>query len=368
MALPEVWFPYGGVETLVTIQAENLGTMVEPIAGERNVDTERLAELLKGPTTLFICDASPTTLETVQELVRALGQTDSLRVVAVEPRRVEGPVPELKGKVVQLARGGAAEGEEPVPAPALAEAGRKVFIATARPDPLFGIVDARVEATSNWFSGGLREAATARKDLEPTPFERTLSFERAAEIAGTIEGATFLTAIPRGGRARSVVQDAPFDALANGFLESNLSPARGLIVGAGGRGYDDTFSSALRSVWSALAGVRRSGEILLVSECADGLGSPALEMLASGRISGESGRRREKYIPGIEEIYYLNKLKEEYGVLLLSGLPEIFAKNGMGLTTARGSGEAVGRLLNKLGRTAKVNVVTRAAECRVKSA
>ena len=85
-------------------------------------------------------------------------------------------------------------------------------------------------------------------------------------------------------------------------------------------------------------------------------------------MSAEGGRRREKYVPGIEEVYYLNKLKEDYEVLLLSGLPEIFAKNGMGLTTARGSGEAVGRLLNRLGRTAKVNIVTRAAECRVRSA
>ena len=366
--MPEVWFPYGGVETLVTIQAENLGTMVEPIAGERNVETERLAELLKGQVALFICDTNPTTLETVQEVMRALGRTDSLRVLAVEPKRVEGPIPELKGKVYQLARSAPADGDGLVPAPPLTDAGRKVFIGTARPDPLFGIVDARVEAASNWFAGGLKEVATARKDLEPTPFEKTPSFERAEKIAKGIEGGTFLTAVPRGGRAKAVLQDAPFDALANGFLESTLPPARGLIVGAGGRGYDDTFSSALRSVWSVLGGVRRSGEILLVSECAEGLGSPALEMLVSGRMSGEGGRKREKFVPGVEEIYYLNKLKEDYGVLLLSGLPEMFAKNGMGLTTARGSGEAVGRLLNKLGRTAKVNIVTRAAECRVRSA
>lgn len=352
----------------MTIQAENLGTMVEPIAGERNVETERLAELLKGEVALFICDTSPTTLETVQEVIRVLGRIDSLKVLAVEPKRVEGPIPELKGRVFQLARSAQAEGDSLIPASPLTDEGRKVFIATARPDPLFGIIDAKVEVASNWFAGGLRYAATARKDLEPTPFEKTLSFERAEEITRGIDGATFLTAIPRGGRAKAVLQNAPFDAIANGFLESTLPPARGLIVGAGGRGYDDTFSSALRTLWSVLGGVRRTGEILLVSECAEGLGSQALEMLASGRMSGEGGRRREKYIPGVEEIYYLNKLKEDYGVLLLSGLPEIFAKSGLGLATARGSGEAVGRLLNKLGRTAKVNIVTRAAECRVRSA
>jgi hypothetical protein len=33
-----------------------------------------------------------------------------------------------------------------------------------------------------------------------------------------------------------------------------------------------------------------------------------------------------------------------------------------------GSGEALGKLLHRLGKTAKVNVVTRAAECRITSA
>jgi hypothetical protein len=90
-------------------------------------------------------------------------------------------------------------------------------------------------------------------------------------------------------------------------------------------------------------------------------------MLVSGRIAGEGKGRKEKYVDGLEEIYYLAKLKEEYDVLLLSGLPELFAKGKLGLTTARGSGEAVGRVLNKLGRTAKVNLVTRAPECRAVS-
>jgi hypothetical protein len=364
--LPEVWFPYGGVETLVTVQAENLGALVEPVAEKSSEETERLAEVLRGPVSLFVCDASATTLELLRDLVE-LRQADPPRVVASEPKKSETSVPELKGKVVYLPRSVASEADPPEPVPMLKEAGRKVFIGTARPDPLFGIIDAKVAVALGWVKGAMREASSARKDLEPTPFEKTESFRTAVEIANGIKEATFLTAIPRGGRVKSVLEDAPFDAIRNGFLETALPAAKGMIVGAGGRGNDDTFSAALRSVWGVIGGVKKSGDILLLSECAEGVGSPALEMLVSGRISGE-WRRREKYVAGLEEIYYLSKLKEEYGVLLLSGLPETFTRSKLGITSARGSAEAVGRLLNKLGRNAKVNLITRAAECRMQSA
>ena len=138
------------------------------------------------------------------------------------------------------------------------------------------------------------------------------------------------------------------------------------MVGAGGWGYDDAFSSALRGVWSALEAVRKTGTILLIAECSEGMGSTALEMLVTGRMA-EGEKRRGVYVDGLEEVFYLSKLKDEYDVLLLSGLPESYARSKLGLTTAKGSGEAVGRVLNKVGRSGKLNVVPRAPECLVQS-
>ena len=138
-------------------------------------------------------------------------------------------------------------------------------------------------------------------------------------------------------------------------------------MGAGGSSYDATLSVALRCLWGVINCVRKSGEILILAECSGGLGSSALEMLVSGKIGGEGGRRREKYVAGLEEVYYLHKLKEDYDVMLLSGLPELYAKSKLGFATAKGSGEAVKHLLSRAGRTAKVNVVARAAECRMES-
>ncbi len=360
--MPEVWFPYGSVETLVTIQAENLGAMIEPAPERSSGETDGLAELLRGAATLFVCDSNPATAELLREVAGGVGAADSLKVVAEAPKRIESLIPEFKGKVQQ-----APKGQAPESPPAVGWTGRKAFVATARPDPLFGIVDTKVQACLNWVQGAQREAAGARRDFEPTPFEKTAAYEKAEDLAGSFGEATFFTVVPRGGKVRSVLEDAPFDAVRNCFLDSEIPQARGIIAGAGGRGYDDTFSTALRSIWGVLPGVRKAGEILMISECSGGLGSSALEMLAAGRIGGDGGTRKEKYVDGLEEVYYLDRLKEEYDVILLSGLPELFAKNKLGLTTARGSGEAVGRLLNKLGRSAKVNVVTRAPECRLGS-
>ncbi len=367
--MPELWIPFGSVETLVTVQAENLATVIEPEAEKSTGETDRLLQAVKGASTLFVCDTNPTTIELLRDLSSGVAATERLKVISAAPKRIESAIPELKGRVTTLPPPIAPDQYgEPSFAQELKVKGLKLFVGTARPDPLFGISDAKVEACLNWVTHSHGEAAERRKDMEPSPFHMTESREAMEEIAEGIKEASFLTVIPRGGKVRAVMEDAPFDAIKNGFMSSSMPQARAMILGTGGRGYDDTLSSALRSVWSALPGVKKSGSVLLLAECSEGLGSTALEMVATGRISGGVGKKREKYVDGLEEVFYLNKLREEYEVLLLSGLPEVYAKSKLGLTTARGSGEAVGRLLNKLGRSGKMNVVTRAAECRVESA
>ena len=356
------------METLVTVQAENLGAVVDPQAEKGVIETERMLEAMKRASALFICDASPTTAELLRELAPGFTSAAPLKIFSAAPKRIEYAVPELKGRVTTLPPPISPGDTGTVLAQELTERGTKLFIGTARPDPMFGIVDAKVEACLNWVAHSHRKAAEARKEMEPSPFEKTKSREAMDDIAEEIAEASFVDVVPRGGKVRTVMVDAPFDAVKNGFLSVGVQPARAIVLGTGGRGYDDTLSSAIRTIWSALPGVRKSGSVVLMAECSEGLGSTALDMAATGRLSGEGGRRREIYVDGLEDVFYLSKLSDEYDVLLLSGLPEVYAKSKLGLATARGSGEAVGRLLNKLGRSGKMNVVTRAAECRFESA
>jgi hypothetical protein len=361
--MPEIWVPYGNVETLLTIQAENLGAVVEPAEASRSYEPEKLAETIRRTGAVFVCDAKPPTVQLLKDVIALLGTGAAPKLYAADPKKVEALAPELKGKLVPLAKQAAGSDGAASYGPDLRAPGAKVFVATAQPDPLFGLVDARVAAASNWIGNSGRICAERVGEFAPSPFAKTAAYDAAEELLAPIPEASFVTVVPRLGRAWSVTEDAPFDIVVNGFFSASATPARALAVGAGGSGYDDTLSGALRLVWGALGCVRKSGEVLIIAECAGGLGSKALEMLVSGRW-GEVARRREKYVEGLEEVEYLARLKREYDVMLLSGLPEIYAKSKLGLGAAKGSGEALGRLLGKLGRTSKVNVVTRASECR----
>lgn len=362
--MPEIWVPYGNVETLLTIQAENLGSVVEPNDGKKSYESEKLADKVRKTGCLFVCDSKPPTVQLLKEVVSLLGSEEVPRIVVADVKKTELLAPELKGRIVAAERqegvgDGAAQYSQDI-----LETGSKVFVATAAPDPLFGVIDARVAASLNWIGNSGRICVQGLQDFSPAPFEKTGAFEAAEGLASRIPEASFVTVVPRQGRAWSVFEDAPFDTVCTGFFSATVPPARAVVVGAGGAGFDDTLSGALRIMWGTLGCVRKSGEILILAECAGGLGSRALEMLVSGRLTAEA-RRREKYVDGLEEVDYLERLKKEYDVLLLSGLPELYTKSKLGLGAAKGAGEAMAKLLSRLGRTSKINVVTRASECRI---
>ncbi len=369
--MPEIWFPYGDVETLVTLQAENLGEIIE--SGADDITAEAIATLgtrLSEVGQLVASDLRPPTLAVLKSLSAAIIQTSGLKLYARNPRRLENAVPELKGRVLTPGVDSqvlSSEKDIDFGTPAeFADKNSRVVLGTAQPDPLFGVIDAAISFCMEWVSNSRLAGYEAGGSKEPAPFQKTGAYDAVAGLSQKFRSTTFVTIVPRGGRPHLLLEDAPFDAIKNGFEGKTTPQTRAVIVGTGGRGYDDTLSSALRLVWTALNCVRPSGEILLLAECGDGLGSRALEMLVTGRITDE-GRKKNPYFEGIEELHYLKQLKEHYGLILLSGLPEYYAKSKLGLTVARGSGEAVGKLLARLGRTTKANVVIRAGECLISS-
>ena len=369
--LPEIWIPYGDTETLVTLGAENLGELIEPAQDSlAEEEIERLKGSLAEFSDLVICDRKPPTLEVVKRLLGE-GPVGSKRIFAADPRRVEARLPELRGQV----RGGGEKVSLPyergidMKVPAQLEEDRsRLVLSTGGPDPLLGLLDSKVALPLAFVTNTRRLAYESRTSDEPTPFSETSSAEALKGVAERFRNSSFVTVIPRSSRPHRLLRDASFDEVKNSFPTLSAPRARAAIIGIGGEGYDDTFSDALRLVWSCIGCVKEEGEVLLVCECGEGLGSDALEMLITGRMTDQGPTKKKGvYVEGLEELHYLRKLKGSYSIILMSGLPELYARTKLGFATARGSAEAVGKLLGKLGRTAKVNVVTRACECSLSS-
>ena len=366
--MPEIWIPYGDTETLVTLGAENLGELIEPAqdsVGEEEV--ERLRGNMAQFSDLVICDCKPSTLEVVKRLLGEGSGTGGKRILAADPRRVESRLPELRG----LVRGGGEKvsllnekGIDLRVPTQLEEDASRLVLSTGEPDPLFGVLDSKIALPLAFVTNSRRLAYESRTSDEPAPFSETPSAEALKGVAERFRNSSFVTIVPRGGRPHRLLRNASFEEMKKSFVAPATPRARAAIIGIGGEGYDDTFSNALRLVWSCIGCVKEAGEVLLVCECGEGLGSDALEMLITGRMSDQGmPKKKEVYVEGLEELHYLRKLKGSYSVILMSGLPELYARTKLGFATARGAAEAVGKLLGKLGRTAKVNVVTRACEC-----
>jgi len=336
---------------------ENLAETIDP-RPEGHLEELKgpLAERLRGAKSVFVCDNKPATLKVVKALV--VGSKEGKKFFAANPRKVEAAVPELKDSV-----------EKPKPAgeggkmsPDLEEPSTKFAISTGEPDPLLGFVDAPMALAYMGVPGARRTAYKKRDGDSPQPLrEGSPSYEAVRAELEPVRDITFATVITRGGEPYSAVEgDAARQARAS-YVSPEVPQMKGLVVGPGGKGYDDTLSHSIRLCLGALKGVRKGGEVVMIAECRDGVGSEALQMYLTGRMT-EAFVRKGSYVEGIEEISYVTELNEKYSVTLLSSLPELYAGGKLKFRTARGSGEALRKVFSAVGRTAKLNVVTRACE------
>jgi hypothetical protein len=359
----EIWVPYGNVESLLTLAAENLGELVDPVPeGHAEELAQILRDRIKGFDRLIVLDSKPATVKLLKALFPAAPQEGTLKLHSPSPRSIEEGVATVKGAVTKLSPASVAlpvEGGE-VKVPPEITAGKSLMLATGEPDPLFGYVDARVATALSYLDGIRKLAYEARDGESPGFLKETKSYLRLVGALESVHDSAYMTIITKGGEPYSMVEGGLKEAAAHVFPQQ-VNPAKAIVVGAGGRGYDDTFSGPLRLAMGALGAVKKGGDILLVGECSEGIGSEALQMQAQGRL-GENTLRRSFYADGIEEIGYLSKLREEYTVTLLSSLPDLYANGRFRFRATKSSGEALQKVFSSAGKGAKLHVFTRACE------
>jgi len=355
----EIWVPYGEVESLLTLQAENMGELIDPTPEGH---TEELAQILrdrsKGHSKILLCDERPGTLKLIRSFSQFVPQDGSVKLFSTNPKAVESAIPELKGRVLKVIPP-AIDSSEVMLSPELAD-GDSFVIATGEPDPLLGYVDARAAAALLFSPGSRRAAYESREGDTLRELEETRAHHTLVSRLEGLHGTSYATVVTRGGEPYALIEGGAKDARAH-FSTQQLNPAKGVVVGAGGRGYDNTFSNSLRLMMGALKAVRKGGDILLVAECRDGIGSEALQMQAEKRL-GDGNLRKAFYADGMEELGYLSALKEDYSVTMLTSLPDLYSSGRFGFKTAKNASEALQKVFSSAGRGAKLHVITRAPE------
>lgn len=346
--MPEIWIPYGNTETLITLKAENMGDLVER---GKNQDTLELPEIPEN-CELYLLDDLNSTTELIGKLEKTIVEK-RCHVFTSRPEKLAKVFPDLSERVSEIKPLGKMEKEKTE----LPELKNTVFISTVLPDPIFGILDPKVLFASKLVTGFNETIYEKDIQFEPRPAKKNEFYEAAERICEQLKS-VFIGVIPYKGKLNCCFTLKDFENSLSKIETKKIKRTKGLIVSPGGYQYDEFLSDSIRYACNCISSVDQKGVLCLVSECSRGLGSKAIELLITNRLS----KRNRKYIEGIEYLYLLEYLKSNFEILLLSCLPEVYVRQRLGLECANSSSDAVSKMISKMQKQGKINVITNSAE------
>ena len=236
-----------------------------------------------------------------------------------------------------------------------------IFVAEAEFDGLFGYETVSTRLLRRFGSDGMLAAYAKRDGNMPSPGRRTGSFAEAVKFADRFE-IDGIDIVASSGGISDIFTGHPSEtaAKASASLESgfmlDVERQKTLIASTGKASSNATLGDALSSVWNCHQAVRDRGLLVLVAECARGLGPDAIRMRVEGRLQPEELPNPSTYVDGMEELLFLQEVQKRCQVALVSVLPEMYTKR-LGLVSLGGMQESVAYLKKTQGARQKASVV-----------
>lgn len=355
--MPEVWLNYGAVDVVLDVRAENLGLVMEGSAGALSDDTmtEQLSDVdLSGSPTLVVLQDTAGVRQVISRLY-GMCEAKSLpfpRILADEKARasIKQGLPE--GSVVGMFDSPGDDGLD----------NDLVFIAEVEADGLFGY---RTVCTRllRLFGGDNMLAAYGRRDGDlPVPGVETAPYQVARKFADQFEVLSIDVAGGRRGASQiQVGHPSMCDAgrLAESYRTHGAHSVQAVIGSTGSASNNTTLADSLPSLWNVCGALKTGGQAVLLAECGGGLGSDALVWYAEGRMSQDDLRGSHEYVAGMEDVLFLEMMRKEADIVLVSALPDLYMRR-LDIRSARRSQDALDGILQKSPRR-KVAIMPDAA-------
>lgn len=385
--MTDCWLPYGGTEVYVTVEMENLIKILEPRKREETTQftaalmaaldepagAMTLGELVKPDCRVAIAvDGSMRPHYAVQaltalvkQLVELIVPSDRITIVLGNCEREGGSgglqdalkaEPNLSQvKVVNHVRSsggleelGVTHGGTPIQLNRdYVNATLRIAVGETRADPVYGFSGAHnavvpgassqktlTENRRNYFQGTITPGVIELNPVKEDAVE-------AARVAG-IDFAVNISVNPAG---------ASLGVFAGGFEETwgkaitalggeyelkADTPSDVTVVSAGGSSFDFNLYKASWALDNAAKVTKRTGVVIVLAECKDGLGADAFTKLSRVTEPSEFERR---YTTGAEVLQMINRVTRSQRVILVSALPSYLVEP-LGFESARTANQA----------------------------
>ncbi len=357
--MPEIWLKYGSTEVVLDIKAENLLDYVTDEVehmSEGQINAKLDTITVKNDAKIAVLNTSPHITELASMLVdnlRKRGMVVSMDVPADTLNTYRNTFQDKGVRIGKLPNNTSELSDD------------LIFLSQTCFDPFFGFSGTPTNLLKHYGREEMLDAYKARNGDMPRPGTANNALSVAHKFADGFDGTSIEAVIGTRGFADIVVEKptkAHQTAIAKleSFWIVEVEKGKASIISPGnGR---STLSSALNSLWNCIEAVKEGGSITLLAECRDGFGSSALERLVESKIDIEDAHNPAEYIDGLENLLYLDEVSKKYELMLISTLPDYYAKSRLGFKTFRRIKDALHHILNVHGPRQKVLVVSDASK------
>ncbi|MEM0286891.1 MAG: hypothetical protein QXG05_01800 [Nitrososphaerota archaeon] len=345
--MPEIWMPYGNVEVVINVKAEQLGEIID--IDNQAIEKESLRSKLAAVSVpdIIVHDQFEYSKKIVHELISTWGEAgktvkifsgydienawndaQSVEVGPVDGSMIRFPSPLIDQSILVVSMGSFH--------PIYGYYGTIPFIAET--------IGLREQMIRRW-----RKTVESGKDTDAFWFaekvvsnlKKLVSFEYVPSPSGIAH-----LAYGDASSVRSSIKE-----FIDNKRQIKAKGSRLVILGCGGLGLDSTLSSALITAGNNMSIIPKDAEIVVVAECGKGLGSQELRAAADNMAPQRSS----------SEGFILESLRSTANVHLVSILPKSIVERRLGFIAHSSLKEAFESIESKHGWRLKSTILPHAS-------
>jgi hypothetical protein len=355
--MPEIWLGYGSTHVVLDIKQENLLQFKSEVnlMSDKNIRSILTDIKLAKKTLLFPLSSSKYLLKIISLLID-ISKFDS--TIEIEIGAFSNDFLHIKShfdrnRVFQIDKKDFYE--------KINKFDNVIFISKIGYDPLFGFSGTPSIITRNFKNDLMNDIFNSSEIISPIsgqigePLKMALEFYEKLSIH-SIEILSNQYGISRiyYGNNSKFFKEAISDFKSNTIL--NIDEQKSLIISSGSE-FDNhmTLNDSLYSLWNSIGVLKKQGTAVLLAENSHGLGDGALTMYLEGRVN-LSEIKKTSYVNGLEHLVYLENLKDEYYLGLVSSIPFYYTKTKLGFNTYNNVKEVLANMISRYGKSSKVMI------------
>ena len=373
--MPEVWIPYGEVEVSIDIKSENLAGIYENNNSKYDIEQlnnyEKLTTIKNNITILDECNSlgSISILNKLLSIFENNNKINEIKIIKnINNKKIyKNMIKNSKKNIVikQINEFSKNELKEYIKHKNI------IFISQSKFESLFGFTGGPITLARISNENLIKDAFYTEEVFLPEPGKKV---EKSRIIENEYEKYNNILSI-------EIVEDnnginnceiGTLNQTHNNsinYLINNIKPIQkkfdACIISC-----DDVrrnLTNSLNGIWNNYTTINDKGDITLLAECSEGIGSPALKKHLLNQINIKNILQNKEYVNGLENIIYLQNIINNFSISIVSTLPNYYLENKLKFRSHNKANEALQSIIRRKGKSSFVSIILQGNNIMLKS-